>query len=81
MGILGSDAPHHLDPRRYGNAVAFRVARRLGRRTVTAAGCWGRVTGHADDDVMLRHYGRCGTWSAATVGAMTAAVHAAPDRP
>ncbi|WP_366655997.1 FkbM family methyltransferase [Fodinicurvata sp. EGI_FJ10296] len=58
-------------------AAAFRLARLLGRTEVTVGGSLGRFTGHTDDAVMLRHYGRTGTWSAAGVNALAAAARAA----
>ena len=47
--------------------LAYRLARRLGRPSVTVNGCWGRFQGLADDAAMLSHYGSHGTWSAGTV--------------
>lgn len=80
MRVLGHAGYRLFDPRRCRNALAFRVARPLRRRTVSVLGQWGPVTGLADDDVMLRHYGRFGTWAATTVEAIAATARSEPMR-
>ncbi len=57
-------------PARRRAAIAFRAARLFRRPSVTVGGEWGRFRGYADDETMLRHYGRVGTWAAGAVAVL-----------
>lgn len=56
--------------KRLHNRMRFGAAHLFRQRTLSVSGRWGDVTGFADDEVMLCHYGRCGTWSIAVVDAL-----------